>query len=162
MDDLVLCPFEKNSLGLPQECSGQGRCLSMRNAAWEASGYEYKPDDWDADMMHGCVCDPGFEGPACQLRSCPSGDDPANPGAHEVQIIDCTCLGICDGSIATRVGRKSATLPAYATPELVQLILQRLSGVGDVDVEMHQSDSLCSMAGTATMVIAHAHNSPNH
>jgi hypothetical protein len=157
-DCIVLCPFEKNALGLPQECSGQGRCLSMRNAAWEASGYEYKPDDWDTDMVHGCVCDPGFEGPSCQLRSCPYGDDPAKPGVHEVQIIECTCLGTCNGSVTVHFRRKSTMLPARATPELVQLKLQRLAGVGDVDVEMHQSDSLCSVAGTATVVIAHTQN----
>lgn len=31
---------------------------------------------WDAHQMHGCLCDPGFSGYACQLRSCPTGDDP--------------------------------------------------------------------------------------
>jgi hypothetical protein len=37
--------------------------------------YKYN-DVWDATMMHGCVCDIGYEGPDCSLRKCPYGDDP--------------------------------------------------------------------------------------
>jgi hypothetical protein len=32
--------------------------------------------NWDADMIYGCLCDEGYEGPSCKVRLCPSGDDP--------------------------------------------------------------------------------------
>ena len=31
---------------------------------------------WDYDMLHGCVCDPGFSGIECSALDCPLGDDP--------------------------------------------------------------------------------------
>lgn len=31
---------------------------------------------WDAHIIHGCVCDPGWVGHDCSLLECPKGDDP--------------------------------------------------------------------------------------
>lgn len=31
---------------------------------------------WDADILHGCVCDPGWTGFDCSQLECPRGDDP--------------------------------------------------------------------------------------
>ena len=31
---------------------------------------------WDADILHGCVCDPGWIGHDCSQLECPRGDDP--------------------------------------------------------------------------------------
>ena len=52
----VECPGS----GLP--CSGNGKCLSMRQAAG-LHGRTY--DNWDAQRVFGCVCDDGFEGHDC-------------------------------------------------------------------------------------------------
>lgn len=45
----------------------------MREAAALIDGdnleFEGDYDDWDADMIHGCVCDEGWEGYDCSLRS---------------------------------------------------------------------------------------------
>lgn len=86
----------------PNDCSGHGQCLSMRELA-KASGalplakkvYSYGEQSllgstWDANIIHGCVCDSswpvGFEafqrqlpewfGADCSLRRCPSGKNP--------------------------------------------------------------------------------------
>ena len=46
---------------------------------------------WDYDMIHGCLCDEGYMGFDCSLRSCPKGDDPISTGqADELQIVQCT------------------------------------------------------------------------
>jgi hypothetical protein len=37
------------------------------------------PFTWDFDKAQGCLCDPGFFGYDCSLRSCPTGDDPETP-----------------------------------------------------------------------------------
>lgn len=34
---------------------------------------------WDADKHQMCICDPGFEGIDCSLRTCQRGDDPLTP-----------------------------------------------------------------------------------
>jgi len=84
----------------PNDCSGHGRCMSMRQMARQqnsfptsqATTYEPQIDGsaWDADMIFGCVCDSGwvvgldgnqtqeaeYFGPDCSLRHCPSGLDP--------------------------------------------------------------------------------------
>ena len=33
-------------------------------------------DDWDADKIRGCYCDPEFTGIDCSRRMCPVADDP--------------------------------------------------------------------------------------
>jgi len=55
--------IERNNLGLRQAVlspirSPARRCISMQGVY----------DGWDADMIHGCVCDDGWEGYDCSLR----------------------------------------------------------------------------------------------
>lgn len=74
-------------------CSGNGRCLPMRELARLALAADGSPSPkrygtvaplmsrsggaaWDADVLRGCACDEGWEGPDCSLRSCPWGSDP--------------------------------------------------------------------------------------
>lgn len=53
-------------------CNGRGRCMSMRDAAAVVDGdsleFEAVYEGWDADMIHGCLCDDGWEGHDCSLR----------------------------------------------------------------------------------------------
>lgn len=46
--------------------------MSMRDAAAVIDGqsleFEGVYDGWDADMIHGCLCDDGWEGYDCSLR----------------------------------------------------------------------------------------------
>ena len=88
--------------GLSTPCSMNGRCMSMRELAiWkqdngEETLYTYgmnpnEPRTWDADRIHGCLCDPGYTGYDCSLRTCPKGDDPFTYDDHtEVQLLTCT------------------------------------------------------------------------
>jgi hypothetical protein len=101
----------------PNDCSGHGRCVSMRematmttalplSAATTYDGYE-DTITWDQDKIYGCVCDsswavglgdaetqtPEYFGPDCSLRHCPSGDDP-NTSADET---DCNGVDAAGG-----------------------------------------------------------------
>lgn len=45
-----------------------GRVLVRPNVVYDSV--------WDADILHGCVCDPGWIGHDCSQLECPRGDDP--------------------------------------------------------------------------------------
>ena len=59
-------------LACQDDCNGRGRCMSMRDAAAVIDGdrleFEGVYEGWDADMIHGCLCDEGWEGYDCSLR----------------------------------------------------------------------------------------------
>ena len=80
----IACPTDD----LLVTCSGHGRCMTLREAGtpanWDGAAlvrphatYENR---WDADKITGCVCDAGFHGHNCSLRTCPTGDDPRSKG----------------------------------------------------------------------------------
>ena len=72
-------------------CSGNGRCISMREAAkikddrnfFVATTYTL----WDADKVYGCICDYGFTGHNCANRACPKGDDPMTTVGYTNDIL---------------------------------------------------------------------------
>lgn len=91
----------------PNECSGHGRCLSMKQMAMMSdalplstvttySGAE-TTTTWDEDQIYGCVCDsswtvglgsgetqtPEWFGHDCSLRHCASADDPLTSSVDE-------------------------------------------------------------------------------
>ena len=51
----------------PNECSGHGVCKSQEEMA-HAAGTSYTLP-WDAKKLFGCVCDLGYRGPDCSLRT---------------------------------------------------------------------------------------------
>ena len=58
----------------PNDCSGNGICLSASRLASDA-GHTYNYA-WDSEKHFGCKCDAGFRGPDCSLQECPSDYDP--------------------------------------------------------------------------------------
>lgn len=116
--------------GLNDVCSGHGRCISLRDAAGFPDYLNYLDqviyDDWDADMVHGCSCDEGWEGSSCSRRSCPKGDDPYTSGqSREIQILECVCSGDCTGSFRlTFQGQTSAIIPLNASISMLKYRLE--------------------------------------
>lgn len=176
--DQMLCPMggEVNDISLPfksnipQICSGHGTCKSLRHASSYVDYVNYFQynvyNDWDADMIHGCVCSPGWEGVACEKRSCPRGDDPMTPGQDEIQVIDCKC-STCTGGVNITWMGETVSIPYDATWALVNYKLSKLSnlkpgfilwdftGPGSV-----ASDTFCPATGSAVKISIYVIRSP--
>ena len=112
-------------------------------------------DDWDADMLFGCVCDAGFQGWDCSQRICPKGDDPLTPGLDEVQLVECTCLeagGCANNTLSlTFKGQRTDPIPADATADLLEYFLEKLSSITDVDVHFDGGGRFASAATVAPL-----------
>jgi hypothetical protein len=77
----------------PSACLDRGVCLPLRLLARRAGRmYELA---WDSTKQLGCVCDPGYRGPGCEQRECPSGSDPLGGYGNEAGR-DCSGRGLCD------------------------------------------------------------------
>jgi len=142
-------------------CSGHGACLSQSEHAKRAldseaeTDFDYGPrvssrtrysaHFWDADRLSGCLCDDGWTGYDCSLRTCPRGDDPSSYGqVHEDQLMRCLANpgnGTTwfvkfrrDGSALA--APESVALAANASAEDVQRAIEGLSTVGSVEVAL--------------------------
>ena len=108
----------------PNDCSGHGRCLSMRVLAAHTDAWPLSPASsyisrsnlgvvasdlpWDDEMIFGCLCDSSWPvglgiaqrqasewfGPDCSRRHCPSGDDPQTA----TDETDCSGVGAVGGN----------------------------------------------------------------
>ena len=117
--------------GCPNDCNGKGICLNLKHYAetkdpGEGQVYKYT-ENWDREMIQGCMCDPGFYGPECLLKSCQHGDDPLTTGQfNELQTVSCTATG---GTFALRFrGRQTRPLAHDSTADEVRLALEGLGG----------------------------------
>lgn len=116
------CEFMGCGGGLTTPCNNNGRCMTMREMAlWaesngDATSYTYGEDPneartWDAERIHGCMCDPGHTGYDCSLKTCPSGNDPATYNDHvEVQLLTCNA----DAGTFTLTFRQQTTKALFA------------------------------------------------
>lgn len=127
----------------PSDCSGHGVCRTVREIAdgelnkreqmsiaghkWYTgvrSSFEY--NQWDADKVQACVCDPGFAGVDCSQRQCPRGDDPITTGSRWCGGSTCTWEKqqftlSADGATTYRIGFTDSlkvTHYAYATVDV--------------------------------------------
>lgn len=158
--DRTLCAYTSTSEGgatyssAKAICSGNGRCMSLREVSVYTDYYNYyagnqpEYDDWDADMIYGCVCQPGWEGAACDLKSCPKGDDPITPGVNEIQLFDCACKNCVGGLYFIFQNERTAYIPFNAPAALIKYRLEQLDLVELIDVEFLQGTQMCSSTGS--------------
>ncbi|KAL4110106.1 hypothetical protein PRIC1_001799 [Phytophthora ramorum] len=143
-------------LSCPNACSGNGRCMSMRDAAVLQDDRNFFVSTtytlWDADKIMGCQCDPGFTSIDCSQRECPKGDDPLTTGqTSAVQDISCTCSSTCAGTFALSFrGRVTANLAKTATSSDLEAALEALDNIYGVTVST--TNPICSPGGTLTSV----------
>eukprot|EP00957_Ditylum_brightwellii_P148284 11289900-Ditylum_brightwellii.AAC.1 len=107
---------------------------------------------WDAHKIYGCVCDYGYAGYDCSMRTCPRGDDPMTPGGNqEVQLLH--CYGSSSGDLVLYFGGyASPTLQADATKLDVKKALEEIMIVGRVTVTFSEGGQLCRDDGIKNIV----------
>lgn len=108
---------------------------------------------WDAHKIQGCICDPGWTGADCSLRTCPYGDDPGSDGqADEVQLIDCKATG---GTFTiTFRGETTAAIAFGASAADIDAALEALSTIDYVTTTIHDSGTAaCDASGKTTKVV---------
>ena len=171
-----MCPLGVSAQGQPPlMCSGHGMCVNLEEAARLELNLENRADpfdgvvrldrrsiyhytDWDDGVaMMGCVCDTGYEGHDCALKSCPTGDDPLTFNqTDEEQLLDCGCYvgRACAGSFRLRFrGQSTRAIPFNSSAELLLFELERLKtispgGLRVASVETAGFDRpLCSSSG---------------
>ena len=107
-------------LKCPKDCSGRGRCLSSKALArMQDPGIPRKESGctsveicndvgctdrdygacsavnpyempWEADHFFGCLCDEGYNGYDCSVRTCAKGDDPLTGSQlNDIQLLEC-------------------------------------------------------------------------
>ncbi|CAM9494096.1 unnamed protein product [Scytosiphon promiscuus] len=131
----------------PRGCSGHGHCRSLADYAERYRGAEsiqYLYDNvrtacggkpvWDSEKLHTCVCDDGYDGYDCSLRTCPTGDDPLTADqVNEVQLV------VCEASAGSFVlyyeGYPTTTLAHDASETDVEVALSAIQLIQGVNVE---------------------------
>jgi len=68
-------------------CSDAGCTSRNYGACSEVNVYE---TPWEADQFFGCLCDAGYAGYDCSVRTCVRGDDPLSTSqVNDVQLLEC-------------------------------------------------------------------------
>jgi hypothetical protein len=157
----------------PDDCSGHGQCLSMRQLALSRVDSFGDPDpqiysNWDADVVYGCLCDaPGYSNDTpsyyqpsgwvnhkCSERACPYGPNPLL-GLPIMETQQLTCSGT-GGSFSLAFRSEVATsIPATASPTDLETALESMSSIGDVTLT-GGSNPVCTAGGTSTFNIQFA------
>jgi len=151
----------------PNQCNGVGECKSMYYYALSkdpgtGTVYNYE-DQWDAQKIYGCECDPKYHGVDCSLRYCPNGDDPltgtkqisaTNPlQFNEIQRVTCKADG---GTFTlTYKGKTTVRISFDAKSADVQAALEALPTIGKGNtkiVMIGSSPKACTPTGTSWTV----------
>lgn len=153
------CPVDDRGV----ECAGHGRCQSMAQLATtamsngESTPFSYgspapgQASVWDSQSMWGCLCDDGWHGHGCMLRTCPTGDDPHTPGVLEVQTLVCDATG-GTFTLTFRDDVTSALTAASALPADLEAALEALETVDQVTVScVDSASSPVCIAGTSNI-----------
>lgn len=153
----------------PNDCSLHGQCMSLATAAIMFDGYrlnhstQYTTAQWDAHMIHGCVCDLGFTGHDCSQRECPRGDDVRTIGQrNEVATLYCVCPPPCDGSFNFQFkGRRTRDIAHDASNATLANALMELTSIHSnlpifdvppITVVMDRGDRACDKDGVRSKI----------
>lgn len=127
--------------------------------------------EWDAQKSHGCVCDVGFTGYDCSLRTCVFGHDPlylvGTTKYNEVQAFSCTgttgefafrfrghtTASISNSAIAT-TSAESGSGTGTGVGESLQSKLEALPGIDAVTVSIDSNSAtpICDSDGNTFKV----------
>lgn len=138
-------------------CNGRGRCMSIREAAETQDDatlfYSTTYTRWDADKIYGCICDEGFTGYDCSLRSCTKGTDYMTSSYQkEVQILECTCPTTCSGYFFLSFRSKSVKILHSDSASELETKLESLSSIRGVDVVLYGGSTVCDDDGVSAEI----------
>ena len=158
--ELMMCPTSLSEhymdSNINEPCSGNGRCITLRQAADKQDYVNFFDNtayaEWDADMLQGCACDEGWEGPACDRKSCPKGDDPETTGVNELQVFECTCTTCAGGITMSFKGETTLQIPYDASEELIKFRLNQLTTIDSIDLRITFGNTMCSSGGSLTAI----------
>jgi hypothetical protein len=141
-------------------CKGNGKCMSLKDVG------PYKDDIafhntatyslWDAERIFGCVCDYGFTGHDCALRTCPFGDDPTALQTSTVDIQAYTCSGTGGAFVIEIFGFVTTSIAYNANQATVKAALEALPPIKGVTVSYSSGSVMCS-GSTVTSSITFTH-----
>ena len=166
-------------MSCPANCNGHGRCFSLREAAETDDDRDLHVtttyDLWDADRIFGCVCDEGYTGYDCSVRTCIKGQD--GRASYTTEMVDeaqtFSCAGtsgsfkfkfrgettgaISVASIPTTSG-ESGTNTGTGVGESLESKLEALDSIDHVTVSVSSSSTgaICDNDG-ATFVVTFTH-----
>lgn len=157
-------------------CSGHGTCYDISQLAsfsllpnGNSAGYTYgsdpnNPNTWDAHRIQGCLCDEGYHGYDCSLRTCPSGSNPdiSYNQLDEQQVISCSLLSLNTNNtqpIPIALSFRSQLFTLYSNMSIneVQSILESISTINQVHIDiLYEKDknmtSLCTLQGNSYII----------
>lgn len=133
-------------------CSGHGECLTMREAAQRQDGVtlfrSLRYDEWEADMLTGCVCYEGWKGYDCSEKQCPMGSDPLFNGNQERQTLRSTVTHRDEVQLISIGGGTAVNADEVQTIT----VLDRASGVlsGTMSVSFDTTAPACVLCPEST------------
>ncbi|CAM9515245.1 unnamed protein product, partial [Hapterophycus canaliculatus] len=153
-------------MSCPNECNGHGVCMSMGEAASAEDGnrliHVASYEAWDAGMIHGCICDEGYEGYDCSLRPCPVSDSALTSGQQDERVVlFCRCGDDCANTFRLRFKGQYATItPFMSTGEVADRIMAMSSVKSDaaeyttppVVANFAGANTVCSPGGTVSTI----------
>jgi hypothetical protein len=151
----------KSNATAGEACHGTGRCMTLHEAAQEQNHvtlmHSATYNLWDAHKIQGCICDPGWTGADCSLRSCPYGDDPGSAGqVDEVQVIDCKATG---GTFTiTFRGETTAAIAFGANAGAIDAALEALATIDYVTTTIEDSNSAACDGDGNTIKVVFTHH----
>lgn len=151
------CPTGQHGLS----CSGNGQCVPIVEAtsAYDAISKSASAatsdvySNWDAEMIFGCQCSPGYTGFDCSLRSCPRGDDPLTVAQRrEVQVLNCQSDDDTPSFVLSYLGEFTSVLKPSSTPTDLQNALQALSNINRPVKVASTGATLCPTGGMSSAI----------
>jgi len=140
--------------GTTNPCSGNGQCLTMAEIATKATTngvltptlYGTDPNNgqtWDANRVYTCLCDEGFEGYDCSLRSCPRGDNPATYNdKREIQVL--RCIAVSGTFTLTFREHTTDSISFNANISTIESELNMLPSINKVFVHYTTGEKFCT------------------
>ena len=146
-------------LSCPNNCNQHGRCTLLSDSATGdddlnlhvTTTYSY----WDADRIYGCLCDEGFAGYDCSLRTCVKGQDPRL--TYTTLMVDETQTFACTASSGSFKflfrGETTDTIAYSSTASQLTALLEALDTIDDVTVTVSNSAGPICDADEANFVV---------